>query len=338
MITKYYEKLVQFIKENIGFLLTLIFLVGFFCFPLPYYIHAPGGLVDVKDRFQVSNSYSTEGSFHLAYVSEYEATIPLYLFAMTKKEWTIEKKEEVVAPNETMEENDLRNHLLLKESNQNALMSAFLAAKKKVTVQSQKLMVSYVDTKAKTKLKVGDQIVKVNNQEVFSKQELLNDIKNKKDGDLIQITVLRNGREKIVPTTLLKIGKETKIGVIVTVDSKLESTPAVKFRFKENESGPSGGFMMSLAIYNAITEKDISKGLKIAGTGTIDDKGNVGPIGGIEFKVKSANKEGADIFFAPSGQNYEEAKKIVQKYKYKMKLVKVNTLQEAISYLENCNK
>lgn len=335
MITKYYEKLIKFIKENIGFFFTLVFLVFFFCFPLPYYIHAPGGLVDVKNRFQVSNPYSTEGSFHLAYVSEYEATIPLYLFAKTKKEWTIEKKEEVVAPNETMAENDLRNHLLLKESNQNALLSAFLLAKKKVAITSQKLMVSYVDEKAKTKLKVGDQILKFNHQEVSNKQELLNQVKKKKENDLVVITILRNGKEKNVPTTLFKIGKEVKMGVIITVDYELESTPSVKFHFKQNESGPSGGFMMSLAIYNAITEKDISQGMKIAGTGTIDSDGKVGPIGGIEFKVKSANKEEADLFFAPSGENYEAAKKIAKKYQYNMKVIKIKTLQDAVSYLEN---
>ena len=209
MITKYYEKIKKIIKENYLFFLSMILLTILFYIPLPYYVYAPGGLVDVNDRFQVSNSYSTDGSFHLAYVSEYEATLPIYLFAKTQKEWTISKKSDVVASNETAKENDLRNHLLLKESNMNALMSAFSKAGKKVQIKSQKLMVSYVDETAKTKLKIGDQILKINNQTVKTKKELIDYIEKKKENDFIQITVLRNGKEKNVSATLLKI--ENKI-------------------------------------------------------------------------------------------------------------------------------
>lgn len=54
--------------------------------------------------------------------------------------------------------------------------------------------------------------------------------------------------------------------------------------------------MMSLAIYNYLTENDITHGLKIAGTGTIDADGNVGTIGGIEYKIKGAIKNKVDVF------------------------------------------
>ncbi len=58
--------------------------------------------------------------------------------------------------------------------------------------------------------------------------------------------------------------------------------------------------MFSLEIYNQLMEEDLTKGYKIAGTGTIDSEGTVGPIGGIDQKIVAADKAGAEIFFAPN--------------------------------------
>ena len=90
--------------------------------------------------------------------------------------------------------------------------------------------------------------------------------------------------------------------------------------------------MLSLTIYDLLVKENLSHGRTIAGTGTIDKNGNVGEIGGVKYKIKGAVKDKADIFFVPK-DNYKEAKKIVDKNKYKLKLVKVNTLKEAIEYL-----
>lgn len=333
MITKLYEQIKKIIKENFSFLLSFLILLTIFYIPLPYYIHAPGGLVDVSERFQVQDSYSSTGTFHLAYVSEYHASIPMYLFAKIKKDWEITKKEEVVASNETAEENDLRSHLLLEESNGNAILNAYRLADKFVSIKEQKLMVTYIDKEANTDLKIGDQVLKIDQQKVHTKEEVASLIGKKKKGEKLEITVLRDKSEVQVPATILEVEGTPKIGIIITSNYEFETEPGIKFNFKENESGPSGGFMMSLAIYNALVEKDITNGKKIAGTGSIDEKGNIGTIGGVEFKIKSAEKEHADIFFAPSGENYQEAKEIATKNNYHVKVVEVKTLKDAIYYL-----
>ena len=92
--------------------------------------------------------------------------------------------------------------------------------------------------------------------------------------------------------------------------------------------------MLSLAIYDRLVEEDLTKGRKIVGTGTIDANGLVGEIGGIKYKVMGASKSKADIFFCPK-ENYEEAINTKNKYNLKIKIVKVETLQEAIDYLRN---
>ena len=92
--------------------------------------------------------------------------------------------------------------------------------------------------------------------------------------------------------------------------------------------------MMALSIYNYLTPDDITNGLKIVGTGTIDEYGNVGEIGGIEYKIKAAVKEDADIFFAPT-ENFEEAKKVVLEDDLDIELVEVSHIDDAIKYLTN---
>ena len=52
--------------------------------------------------------------------------------------------------------------------------------------------------------------------------------------------------------------------------------------------------MMSLAIYNALTNNDLTKGRLIVGTGTIDENGKVGEIDGVKYKLKSAVNKKAD--------------------------------------------
>ena len=91
--------------------------------------------------------------------------------------------------------------------------------------------------------------------------------------------------------------------------------------------------MMTLAIYNYLTNDSLTKNRKIVGTGTIDINGNVGEISGIKYKLKGAVKNKADIFIV-SEENYDETIKLKEKNKYNIKIVSVKTIDEAIKYLK----
>jgi PDZ domain-containing protein len=82
-----------------------------------------------------------------------------------------------------------------------------------------------------------------------------------------------------------------------------------------------------------LTEKDLMQGRHIAGTGTIDRRGIVGPIGGINEKIMTAQKAGATLFFAPIG-NAEEISNIPDG----IKVITVATLAQAVSYLQRTGK
>ena len=109
-------------------------------------------------------------------------------------------------------------------------------------------------------------------------------------------------------------------------------TPKLDLKFKDSESGSSGGLMLTLTIYNALTDDDIIKGRTIAGTGTISYDGSVGEIDGVKYKIMGAASNNVDIVFVPSG-NYEEAIDTKNKYHYDMEIISVDYFDEVVEYL-----
>lgn len=69
--------------------------------------------------------------------------------------------------------------------------------------------------------------------------------------------------------------------------------------------GPSGGMIFALGVIELLTPTDILQGRHISGTGTITIDGKVGPIGGINEKIRSAHNAGATLFLAPIGNRDE---------------------------------
>ena len=92
--------------------------------------------------------------------------------------------------------------------------------------------------------------------------------------------------------------------------------------------------MLTLAIYNALTPDDITKGRTIVGTGTISLDGTVGAIDGVKYKILGADKNDAEIFLCPM-ENYEEALRVKEEFDLDIKIHGVATFQEALEYLTN---
>jgi PDZ domain-containing protein len=89
--------------------------------------------------------------------------------------------------------------------------------------------------------------------------------------------------------------------------------------------------MFALGIIEKLTPSDMTGGRVIAGTGTIDSDGNVGPIGGIQQKIQGARQSGATVFFVPSS-NCSEAKGNAPNG---IRLLRVNTLSDAMGDLQS---
>ena len=146
------------------------------------------------------------------------------------------------------------------------------------------------------------------------------------------IVTLEGNKEYETYSKIYEDNGKKLIGVSSISILDLESSHNIDIKNKESESGPSGGLIMALSIYNAITEGDITKGNKIVGTGTISRDGTVGEIGGVNYKLASAVKEGATVFICPN-DNYDEVMEEMEKYNYNIKIINVATFDEAIEKL-----
>ena len=331
-----FNNIKKFIKEYYKVIIVYVLILAFFLVEFPYYISAPGGLINTDDKIETTESFKMSGSLNMAYVSEIHATIPTLVISLLNKDWDVEKEEEVKNDNETIEEKNYRNKMLLEEANDTALLVAYKHSDIDYKVTNNKVYITYVDKLADTNLKIGDQILKVDATEITDKNSLFEYIASKQIGDKITLEVKDiNGDDKKREATLINVLDEPKVGAVVTETFDVKSDEKVSFNFKDRESGSSGGLMLTLTIYSHLNEIDLTGGKTIVGTGTIDINGNVGEISGIKYKLIGAVNKGADVFLVPVGENYEDAKKLKEERNYDIELVPVATFEEALKYLEN---
>ena len=331
-----FNNIKKYIKEYYKIIIVYILILTTFLIEFPYYISAPGGLINTDDKIKTTENFKMEGSLNMAYVSEIHATIPTLVVSLFNKDWDVEKETEVKNDNETIEEKNYRNKKLLEEANDTALLVAYKHSDIDYQVTNNKVYVTYIDEWAQTELKIGDQILKVDNQKITDKNSLFSYIASKNIKDKVKIEVKDiNGNKKNRKATLINVLDEPKVGAVITETFDVESNEKVKFNFKDSESGSSGGLMLTLAIYSHLNQIDLTDGKTIVGTGTIDINGNVGEISGIKYKLIGAVNKHADIFLVPEGKNYEEAKKVKKEKGYDIDLVPVETFDEALKYLKN---
>lgn len=326
------NKIKEFFKNNIKYILILV-IVGIIAnYPLPYYIEAPGGTIDITNRIDIDGGYVSKGSLNLLYVTEYRGNVMTYLMGLVLPNFDIEKQEERQISNESAQDIYIRNRVMLENSIDNATILAYRHANKTVNITGYNnvILANYNDND----LKIGDNIISIDDVKVSNLIDIKNELDKKEANQTITISVMRDNKEH---SFKVKLDDEKKLGIIVQTDYEYELDPEINIKFKTSESGSSGGLMLALSIYNAITSEDITHGFKVAGTGTIDIEGNVGEIGGVKYKIMGAVRNKMDLVFVPTA-NYDEAIKVKKEHNYDIDIIKVNTFEEALNYLNNLSK
>lgn len=312
-------------------------------YPLPYYVSRPG-LAKVLDEFiEVESGYENDGKFMLTTIRIGKANVLTYLMTKVNKYYQLEPLTAIRLENETDEEYTVRQLYYMENSQENAIQVAFEKADKEIEVHMNGIYILSVmeDSPADGILQPGDRITAIDGNSFDSAKGFTDYIQSKEAGDKIEVTIHRKEQvltETITLQLLDEIGK-TGIGISLVEDKEIKSDPKVNINTDEI-GGPSAGLMFSLEIYNQLVEADISKGYIIAGTGTISPEGKVGPIGGIDQKVVAADKEGAEIFFAPNengkkGSNYEVAVETAKDIGTDMIIVPVDDFDDAIEFLQS---
>ncbi|MCZ0754206.1 SepM family pheromone-processing serine protease [Anoxybacillus sp. J5B_2022] len=327
----------------ITFLLGVVISLLVVFVQLPYYVTMPGAAQALEPLVHVENGDRDKGRLMLTTVRMGRANIAAYLLAHIRPYYELYPLKAIKQEGETDEEYTLRQLQLMEESKEAAIVVAYQHAHKPVTYQPRGVYVMSIvpGMPADHVLQVGDRIVRIDGKPVSTSKQLIEYVRQKKKGDRVTITWKRDGKEQTATLALApfpQASKQVGLGLSPMTDYDVVTQPPVQID-SEKIGGPSAGLMFSLEIYNQLVEEDITKGHKIAGTGTISMSGEVGPIGGISQKVVAADEAGADIFFAPNekgakNSNYREAVKTAKKIGTKMKIVPVDTFADALRYLQ----
>lgn len=319
-------------KEILSYVCIIVFLSTVFFLKLPFVIEIPGGLTDVSNRISIEDAYELEGSYNITYVSQLNATPILMLYSLFNDQWDLISNEELTTI-ESLEDMNFRYSLNLIENTNNAIMYAYNLANREVNISSSSFYITYVDELASTDLEVGDQILEINDIKIEDATILNSEVANTNVGDVLYFKVINNNVEYTRFAYKTIIGEESVIGIVLSTQYELDLNPKLDTSFLSSESGGSGGLMTTLYIYDSLIEEDLTSGLVIAGTGTIDSNGNVGAIAGVNYKIIGACNEGADVFFVPT-DNYTEAKNTIEEYDLDIQLVVVNHIADALVFLK----
>lgn len=185
-------------------------------------------------------------------------------------------------------------------------------------------------------LKPGDAIDSVGGTPITSFEDLQGALKTIAPDTSVEVGYQHFGVPATTSITTQKpTGKDassdgSRLGVTVN------ARPYAPFNvtFAQNDiGGPSAGLMLTLGVIDLVGPKSLTDGNFIAGTGTIDADGKVGPIGGIRLKLKKAAEVGADVFLAPA-QNCAEA---MTDPPADLKIVKINSLDDALNAITKYN-
>ncbi len=312
--------------------MVVIYIV--FLIPIPYYIEKPKGIVNIDRLIDTDLKYSMEGSYNITYVSEMKATLLTYIIAKINKDWDLYKQEELYKDISPEEENKLEKDLL----NASRITSKIVAFDKSNTpyeITDNRVVISHVIDGYENDLKINDEIISIDNNEVNETADLVHILQSYKNNDTVKIKVKNSGIEYIRNAKLKEEEGKIYVGIVCIDFKDIKTDIKLDIKYDSNTYGSSGGFMVALMLYDVLIPNDLTNGLKISGTGTIDEDGNVGIIGGVKYKLKGAAIKKADIFFVPSGENYEEALKVKKENKLDIEIVAVKTIDDAIKYLEN---
>ncbi|ANB61084.1 SepM family pheromone-processing serine protease [Anoxybacteroides amylolyticum] len=309
---------------------------------LPYYVTMPGTAQALEPLVHVENGDKDKGSLMLTTVRMGRANIAAYVLSHIRPYYELYPLQAIKQEGETDEDYTIRQLQLMEQSKEAAIIVAYQHAHKQVTYHPRGVYVMSVvkGMPAARVLQVGDRIIRIDGKPVSTSEQLIEYVRQKKKGDRVTVTWKRDGKEQMATLELApfpQAPKQVGLGLSPMTDYDVETDPPVQID-SEKIGGPSAGLMFSLEIYNQLVEEDITKGYKIAGTGTINMNGEVGPIGGISQKVVAAAEAGADVFFAPNEKgakdsNYREAVKTAKKIGTTMKIVPVDTFDEALRYL-----
>lgn len=323
------------IMLSVAMLASAVLLAVLIVLPTPYAVNSPGptrnvlGEHDGTPLITISgaDTFPTTGELRLTTVSGtggpgFPSTIRDVISGWVSPSSVVLPVELLYPPDASQDEINESNNAEMVSSQENATVAALTELGYEVPAT---LVVAGTveDSDADGKVEKGDVIVAIDGIPVPDYTTLLDHLGEVDPGSTITLTVTRQGQTVDVPVvTGTKDDGTAQIGIYIdpSFDFPVDVTISI-----DDIGGPSAGTMFALGIIDKMTAQDETGGKDIAGTGTIDVNGDVGPIGGIRQKMPGALRDGASWFLAPSS-NCDE---VVGHVPDGLRVVKIATLHEA---------
>lgn len=281
-------------------------------------------IVDIKGA-EVDN---TTGNLNMTTVSvRTRMTLAQAMSRWLFSDDTLVPIETIFPPDLSEEEVNTQNKAAFTDSESSATLAAYSYLGRPTIVEVVETM---PDSPAAGLMTAGDKIEKIDDTVIGSPAQLRDIVSQKKPGDVIRIGFVGGDSREVT------LGKNPHSGagfLGITMTSVPADNTSIEYNL-EDIGGPSAGLMFSLAVVDKLSPGELTGGKFIAGTGTINEAGQVGPIGGIVHKVRAAKDAGAEVFLTPAANCAEAASGKTEG----ITLLKVDTLTDAISQLEAYNK
>jgi PDZ domain-containing protein len=347
-------------RRTATMLASTLMLIALLCagvfIPVPYAEMSPGPTVntlgehDGEPVLQITGHKTYEASGHLNMTTvrvtsaDFKMNLVEAVYGWLAHDNKVVPHDTLYPDGKTEEQSTQENAEEFSQSQESAKVAALKALD--IPVQSWVVVSTVVkDSPAEGELHAGDVIKAVDGTAVKQPGDVVELVTKHKPGQEVVFTVVpakeqaaaekehraATVTEKVTITTAVSHDtgeKRAIVGISAATDHTFPFDIDIKLA---DVGGPSAGLMFALGIYDKLTPGDLTGGEFVAGTGTIDDAGQVGPIGGIEMKTVGARSKGARYFLTPADNCAAAAKGTPDG----LTLVKVDSIGDALGALKD---
>ncbi len=302
-------------------------------------LDAPGVALSVEPMVNVPAKlrHTHSGTFILTTVFSHAPILAgEWMLARVNPAFLIVAPEMVVPKNTTAQEQARQDYQMLDDSEATAITVGLRLAGYQSEMIGKGARVDSIlpESHANGILQIGDVITALNGKPIQTTQDLIDQVNKQSGSAPVQLDVERNQAKLKLTVPLIPPAASSatpKIGISIE-SAGFDFNPPfpVSIVTQKINGGPSAGLMFTLTVYNALSSQDLTGGRKIAGTGTINLDGTVGPIGGVKQKVAAAEATGAVYFLCPV-DNYADAVSVARS----IKVIKIATVQDALDFMHS---
>lgn len=329
--------------------LLVVLLVGY---PRFWYVLFPGDTVNLLTHIteqQRAVSFRKASNLSMLYVSEEPVGLAGWLMAQLNPELAVYTQQTFLGQQTPQEANLIAEYDW--QTAQNAakvVASRTLRHNYAVVTQGPRVLSVTEKSKFINKIPLGATITAFNDQPVSSTRELLNLLKHTQK-QRVSVSFYTSSRKiQTVTGRLIRLkpsSTQRYLGITLVDWQRVHTRPTYRFTLS-GITGPSAGLMMGLSLYYAMSNQEPPATI-IAGTGTLNQQGQVGAIGGISQKVIAAAKRQVHYFLVPNTDyrdpvthltNYQQALATARHLKTRMTIIPVKNFNQALSALKKIQK